>query len=141
MHNGKEMSPLNMLSSTVFASNTIHAYHKEYYVYGTFFSMLVLSSWCYHYIADRASYLFWIDQGVISLVVFYGFYLVFQKRIIQENAFFHIVIFVTISIVVILYYYGSSNSIFCSHPEFGQWYHCMVHFFGSLGHHAILCLV
>ena len=141
VHNGKDMSPLNILSSTVFASNTIHAYHKEDYLYGTLFSMLVFSSWCYHFIADRTSYFFWIDQAVITLVVSYGFYLAFQKKIRKENAFCHIVIFVTISIIVILYYYGYSYGVFCFHPEFGPWYHCMVHFFGSLSHHAILCLV
>ena len=138
----KEMCILNIVSSTVFASNAVHAYHKEEYIYGTIFSMLVLSSWCYHsYLADHTSYFYWIDQGVITLVVIYGFYLIFQKKIRKENVFCHIVIVATISIVVTLYYYGSSNGIFCHHPEFGTWYHSMVHCFGSVGHHAILCLV
>ena len=101
--------------------------------------------------------LFWafmIDKIVLYLVVISGWCLIYKKigNIItfdnkssmdnMYSAFCCLCIVVTFVLTLLLYYYGYVYNMFAfdSDVDVANKWHCMVHWFGSFGHHCILLL-
>ena len=133
------MSFVNIVSSTVYITNAIVAYCCNKIVYALIAFVLVITSWCYH--SDTSNiYTKNIDKTVVNIYILYGFYQICLKKVSIENMFSYLIIVISLSLSIFLYYYGSCTDSFCFHPEFGDWYHAIMHGISSLGHHGILNL-
>lgn len=131
---------LNVISSTVFATNALAAYWAQELRYSMVSGFLMLTSWCYHW-SDCNYLLSIIDKmAVYALIAYGGFQMWKRKFWARHNLFMTLVGMISANITFMLYVYGYYTKSFCFHPEFGYWYHALMHCFSSLGHHCILLL-
>jgi hypothetical protein len=133
------MTLINIISSTVFASNAVCAFLTKKKLICIVCGFLVLTSWFYHHSIENKLF-FYADQVAIYSVIATGVYLCLKKKKSKENSFCYIVIVLAGLIGGILYFYGKFTASFCHHPEFGSHYHALMHCFTSLAHHAALNL-
>jgi hypothetical protein len=133
------MSIINVISSTLYATNAIAAHAKKEMVYSLVSSVLLGTSWLFH--ATRNEYLGWIDKCAVYSFIAYGLYHLINKNCWRsDNRYLFLVCIITASISSYLYYYGYFTKTFCHDPEFGDYFHALLHGFSSLGHHANLLL-
>ena len=133
------MAFINIVSSTVYLTNAAVAYYYNNLVHMIIAFVLVLTSWCYHYDISNI-YSKNIDKIVVNSYVLYGFYQIYLKKFSMQNMFSYLVILIAFSLSIFLYYYGSCTESFCLHPEYGDWYHAIMHGISSVGQHGILNL-
>jgi hypothetical protein len=130
------MQPI--ISSFIFATNVITAYlYKQYYIYSILFTALTLTSFMYH--SNSNIYTNIIDKCAIGSIVLYGAYMLYNKfnmdKLIEV-----ILVFSCFFSINYLYIYGYYNKKYCYDPEWGNYYHGLLHFISSLGHHIIIFL-
>ena len=133
------MAFINIISSTLYITNTIVAYMYNELLYGIVSIILVLTSWWYHSNIENLNSKF-IDKIAVNSFISCGCYHIYKKNVCMDNLFCYFVIFIALFMTVFLYYYGYYTQSFCFDPEFGNWYHSLMHGFSCIGHHAILNL-
>lgn len=127
-----------IITSLLFATNTIHAFIAEKYLYAGFFAFLTLTSLVHHFCYTIYTNL--IDKIAIALVVCYGGYLMWQKR--DGSKFKLSICILTFLLCVLFYIYGYFTKTFCftDCQDTCTIWHSLLHASGSFGHHAILLL-
>lgn len=82
-----------------------------------------------------------LDKFFVFAIVFYGGYMLYHKTT-RYNLFFVLLIVMTFTSCVYLYYYGYYVNDYCYHPDkrIGDKYHILLHVIGSFGHHLITFL-
>jgi hypothetical protein len=130
------MEPI--ISSFIFTTNVITAYlYKQYYIYSLLFLILTITSFFYH--SNSNIYTNIIDKCAIGGIVFYGAYMLYNK--FNMNKLLEIIlIFACFFSILFLFFYGYYNKKYCYDPEWGNYYHGLLHFISSLGHHIIIFL-
>ena len=82
-----------------------------------------------------------IDKMAVYAFIAYGCIQTLKKKFwATHNLCATLVGVISSNIIAILYIYGYHTKSFCFHPEFGCWYHALMHCFSSLSHHCILLL-
>lgn len=139
-----EQKETNILifSSMIFITNSLAALYKKYYIYSLFFFLLTLTSLAHH--SHYTFYTNIIDKIAVSLVVFYGGYMLHNKYC-REDCFSKLLTGVVIMFflsTLYLYMYGYCIDNYCFHPEISSRknYHALMHILGSIGHHFIIFL-
>ena len=134
------MVVLNVISSTVFATNVLATYWAKEMNYSLISGVLLLTSCFYHW-SDSNYVLMVIDKMAVYALIAYGCFQTWKRRFwVTQNLCATIVGLISTKLIAILYVYGSYTESFCFHPEFGCWYHALMHCFSSLSHHCILLL-
>jgi hypothetical protein len=115
-------------------SNAAAALKKGKLVYAALLAALVGTSWMAHGVGHPV--LVELDKLAVHAVVAYGAYLV-GRRLVQGavDGFYLVAVLATFAATVALYHGG-----WCWESDYGEWYHALLHGFGSAGHHAILLL-
>jgi hypothetical protein len=126
------------LTSLSLATNAIHAFLKNYMVYGLAFVGLTITSVLLHisskdYNSIYVNTLFWIDQACIYLLFGIGLYYVLKVPLLYQLA-----AVLSIGICILYYNYGKLTNQFVWDKQFGPMYHRFMHVAGALGHHAIM---
>jgi hypothetical protein len=123
-----------LVSSLLFLTNAGSAWYTGYYLYGTLFCGLTMTSLLVHSNHAAKTY----DNFFIAGVVLYGSYLLCQKGAGNlEHACLVVLLFFS---VLVMYLYGRATSQFCFHPDRGNEYHSLLHCLSSFGHHLIVFL-
>jgi len=127
-----------IITSLLFATNTIHAFIAEKYVYAACFAFLTLTSLVHHFYYTIYTNL--IDKLAIGFVVCYGGYIMWEKRNSSKTLLGFGVI--TFLLCVLFYIYGYFTKTFCftDCEDTCTMWHSLLHASGSFGHHAILLL-
>ena len=132
---------INAISSLIFISNCGVAYSKKQFIFLAISFGLLVSSVIFH-LNDKNYCLFLIDKVMVYSIIVYGWYYVWLKRkTIAQNIELHIVGCFCAFTCFVMYTYGYYTKSLCYHPEFGYWYHSIMHGFSSLCHHCIQQLV
>ena len=118
-----------IFTSLIFLTNALHAFYKNYYIYGALFFFLTLTSVLVH--SYHTIYTNLLDKLFIISIVFYGAYLLTFRR---DN---FIPILITFFLTIFLYSYGYCTNQYCYGP-YGDHYHALLHFISSFGHHLII---
>ena len=123
-------------SSFIFITNIIAAIYFQYYLYACFFTMLTITSICYHTYSNIYTNI--IDKVSILSIVVYGSNLLYSKRNNNQNILILIIGMFFLSIF--LFYYGYITNQFCYNPNpwIGKKYHCLLHIISCVGHHMII---
>ena len=130
------MEPL--ISSLIFTTNIITAYlYRQYYIYSYLFAALTSTSLLFH--SNPNNYTNIIDKCAIVSVVTYGGFMLYNK-ITMDNLNTVILICSSFISVIVLFFYGYYNKKYCYDPDYGNHYHCLLHFISSVGHHFIIFL-
>ena len=130
------MQPI--ISSFIFATNIITAYlYKQYYIYSILFTSLTLTSFVYH--SNSNIYTNIIDKCAIGSIVLYGSHMLYNK-FNMDKLLEIILVFSCFFSILFLFFYGYYNKKYCYDPDWGNHYHCLLHFISSLGHHIIIFL-
>jgi hypothetical protein len=131
------MSHPLILSSLVFSTNMIMAQFKDEPTYSFLFGLLTVSSLFFYVtpslytnVADKVA--------VLLFVVCYGAYQLYLKG--DHSICYVAMIVFSFLACVGLFFYGYFTQQYCYDPELGVWYHVLLHFISSMGHHAILFL-
>jgi hypothetical protein len=134
------MSNPLILSSLVFYTNLIMAQFKGEMIYSLLFGLLTISSLFFHTFQTLFTNL--VDKVAILSVVCYGTYALYLKSVCCTDEDYVYIAMVVISFFscIGLYFYGYLTQQYCYDPELGDWYHALLHFISSLGHHVILFL-
>ena len=123
------------LSSTFFLTNIAHLYTKNdaYYFYS--FLLLFTTSIVYH--QSKNAWMGIVDRLCVLNIVIYGGCSLFLRSKFDIYSVFVITMFMG---VIWLYIYGfiTSQYVFDSNGDFGDYYHMVIHAFSSIGHHAII---
>ena len=126
-----------LFSSCIFITNVISAYIKEDYIYASAFFLLILTSVIYH--SNSNIYTNILDKIPILSIVLYGLYTVQYKSVAGvDNNIALIFIISTFFSTIYLYGYGYYIDDYCFHPEYGNYYHALIHIISSMGHHVII---
>ena len=134
------MVVLNVISSTVFATNALAAYWARELRYSLISGFLMFTSLCYHW-SDSNYMLMLIDKLAVYALIAYGCFQMWKRQFwARRNLYTTLVGMISANITGMLYVYGYYTKSFCFHPEFGYWYHALMHCFSSLSHHCILLL-
>ena len=139
--NKQKQTNILTFSSMVFITNSLAALYKKYYIYSLFFFLLTLTSLSYH--TNYTPYTKIIDRIALSLVVFYGGYMLYNKYCTEGcNRLLAGVIILFFLSNVYLYMYGYCIGNYCFHPELcvANNYHSLMHILASIGHHFIIFL-
>ena len=132
---------LTVISSTVFGTNALAAYWAQDLRHSMVSGFLMVSSMCHHYNSCNNYVLTQIDKIALYAYIAYGLFQMWKKQFwAMRNLFMSIVGIISAGITWTLYVYGYYTQSFCFHPEFGYWYHALMHGFSSLSHHCILLL-
>ena len=133
------MGIVNVASSTLFLTNAAAALKRQKLVYGALLVALVGTSWMAHGVGHPVMVA--LDKLVVHAVVAYGAYLV-GRRLVEGavDGFYLFAVVATFAATVLLYHFGEEKGGLCFDPDSGEWYHALLHGFGSVGHHAILLL-
>ena len=131
---------MNVISSCVFFTNLIVVLVKKEKIHAILCSALLVTSFLFHSY-DRNIILMRIDETVVGMAVLYATYCVLRKKIwSKKNIVAFLVWVISASIGTLMFVYGYYTESFCYHPDFGNWYHALVHGFGSLAHHCTLLI-
>jgi hypothetical protein len=127
-------------SSFIFLTNVILNIYFCNYLYAILFINLTIASLFRHSKTTVLTYLF--DRASIILVVLYGGYIFYKKIINIKKSieyFYAFIILITFLSTIFLYHYGYHYNNFCFSIEedVSQFYHVMMHFLSSIGHHLI----
>ena len=126
-----------VFSSCIFITNVISAYIKGDYIYATTFCALIATSVIYH--SNSNIYTNILDKIPILTIVLYGLYTLQYKTIAGfDNNIALFVIIATFFLTIYLYGYGYCINDYCFHPEYGNYYHALIHIISSIGHHVII---
>jgi len=133
-------------SSYLFATNTLAALYVHDYVYAFLFGMLTITSIIHHMIQN--TYTSIIDRVAVYSVMFYGGYVFYSHIINNSNSMNiidlikYILIVATFLSVVYLYGIGYFTEKFSFDPnnDVAEISHCLLHAYGSIGHHIIIAL-
>jgi hypothetical protein len=134
------MVVLNVISSAVFATNVMAAYWKNDLRYSLMTGFLMTTSVFHHWL-DSNYMLMVIDKMAVYAIIVYACMQTLKKKMwAMHNLCATLVGIISTNIIAILYFYGSYTQSFCFHPDFGCWYHGLMHCFSSLSHHCVLLL-
>jgi hypothetical protein len=133
-------------SSYLFATNTLAALYVQDYIYALLFCMLTITSIIHHMIQHKYTGI--IDRVAVYSVMIYGGY-IFYNHIM--NNFDHINIFQLIKYILIIstflsvvYLYSigyvTERFSFDTNKDVAEISHCLLHLYGSIGHHFIIGL-
>ena len=134
------MALVNVISSFVFFTNLVAALVKKEKIHAILCIMLLITSFLFH-TSDRNIVLMRIDETVVGMVVLYATFCFLRKKIwSKRNLVAFLVWIISFSLGTFMFFYGYYTESFCYHPDFGNWYHALVHGFGSLAHHCTLLI-
>ena len=133
-------------SSYLFATNTLAALYIHDFVYAFLFCMLTITSIIHHMLQN--TYTSIIDRFAVYSVMFYGgyiFYTHLMNNFDSIDIFLiikYILIVATFLSVVYLYVIGYFTEKFSFDPnnDVSEISHCLLHAYGSIGHHIIIGL-
>jgi prepilin signal peptidase PulO-like enzyme (type II secretory pathway) len=103
--------------------------------------ILTITSLIHHSNTTKLTYI--IDKIGIIFVVLYGAYFFYNKCLnIQKpiEYFYALIIVITFLSTIFLYYYGFQCKHYCFSLDdnVAQFYHVLMHFVSSVGHHLII---
>lgn len=80
-----------------------------------------------------------IDKCSILAVVFYGAYMLYNKRS-KERMWLLVLSILSFFATLFLFFYGYTTNQYCYHPDntIGDKYHGLLHIISSFGHHCIM---
>lgn len=124
-------------TALIFITNIITAFYKKYYLYALLFIILVISSVMFH--SNNNIYTNAIDKCSILAVVFYGAYMLYNKRS-KERMWLLVLSILSFFATLFLFFYGYTTNQYCYHPDntIGDKYHGLLHIISSFGHHCIM---
>ena len=133
-------------SSYLFATNTLAALYMGNYVYALLFCILTITSIIHHSIQN--TYTSIIDKVAVYSVMFYGGYVFYHHIKNNFNSLNvyklikYILIISTFLAVVYLYVVGylTKRFSFDTNKNRAEISHCVLHAYGSIGHHIIIGL-
>jgi small-conductance mechanosensitive channel len=135
-----------IFSSFIFVINIIVAYYYKYYIYGSLFVALFISSILFHSNPQNI-YTNIIDRIIILAIFMYGGYIFVTKqkqKQIQKNNNIQIQIAIILSFLttIYLYYYGYLYNKYCydTNIQIANIYHSLLHVIGSIGHILIIIM-
>ena len=134
--------PNTFYSSLVLLTNVAHNLFYENYFYAAAFMFLTITSLFYHsHMTSKLIYV--IDKIAIIIVVLHGSYFFYIKCIDIQNPidyFYATIIVITFLSTLFLYYYGFQCTHYCFSldDDVAQFYHVLMHFVSSIGHHLII---
>lgn len=116
----------NVITSTLFISNTIHLYAKKDNVYMYSFALLYGSSVLYHGTYNKIAYI--LDKIMVYNIIYQGGY-----RALVTNDYNSLTLGTVSCLMMTLYsYYFKLNKINSIRN------HSYIHLFSSIGHHMII---
>ena len=134
------MVVVNGLSSCLFFTNLVAVMLKKEKIQTILCILLLTTSFLFH-CSDRNNILMRIDEMVVGAAIAYVIHGALKKKVwVERNLVSTLVCIISASIGTLLFFYGYSTESFCYHPEFGNYYHALMHGFGSLSHHCILLI-
>jgi hypothetical protein len=121
-------------SSFIFITNIITTLYFNYYLYASWFTLLTITSVCYH--MYRNIYTKIIDKFAILSIILYGGNLLYTKKN-NRNIYLVIILFM---LSIYIYGYGYITQQYCYHPNvsIGNKYHCLLHIISCIAHHLII---
>ena len=133
-------------SSYLFATNTLAALYMHNYIYALLFCMLTITSIIHHTIQNKYTSI--IDRIAVYSVMFYGGYVFYHNIMNNFNTIDiftlikYILIISTFLVVVYLYLVGylTEKFSFDINKDRAELSHCLLHAYGSIGHHIIIGL-
>jgi len=133
--------PNTFYSSLIFLTNVAHNLFYENYLYAAAFMFLTITSLFHHANTTKLSYFF--DKIACIMIVLYGGYFFYKKCLnIQKpiEYFYAVIIVFTFLSTMFLYYYGFQCTHYCFSldNDVAQFYHVLMHFVSSIGHHLII---
>jgi len=131
------MSNRLLISSLFFITNMIMTFFKEKWIYSFLFGCLSITSLVFHSFPTLYTNL--ADKVIILAVVCYGAYELHVKSVSENYGYVYAIVISFMSCIG-LFFYGYFTQQYCYDPELGEWYHILLHFISSLGHHAITFL-
>ena len=134
---------INVYSSFLFLTNCLLAIYLGYYIYGSIFFILFLTSIYFH--SQKTLLTNIIDKIAIFLVVIYGAWLLYVKYQNINTFFQYNMLFISIATfisVLVLFTYGYYTNKYCFEcdEKIGEYYHFILHCLSSIGHHCILLI-
>lgn len=126
-----------VLSSLVFSTNMIMAQFKGETIYSFLFGLLTVSSLFFYVFPSLYTNV--ADKIAVLCVVCYGAYQLFLKSSSENQPYVAMIVFSFLACLG-LFFYGYFTQQYCYDPDLGEWYHVLLHFISSVGHHAILFL-
>ena len=131
---------VNVISTCLFFTNLLAVLVKKEKIHTILCSALLITSFLFHS-SNRNIILMRIDETVVGMALVYATYCVLRKNIWSEkNLVATLVWIISATIGIIIFVYGYFTDSFCYHPEFGNWYHALMHGFGSLAHHCTILI-
>jgi hypothetical protein len=131
-------------SSLIFITNVITALMCKNYIYSYLFLFLTTTSVVYHSTKEENNeritlYTNILDKIGIALVVLYGAYTLYNKRI---DWFTQSIIIILFLVTIFLYIYGYYTNQYCFHTQkcTGEKYHSLLHYISSFAHHLIIIM-
>lgn len=132
-----------ILSSFIFIMNIIVACYYKYYIYGSLFVALFISSILFHSNPQNI-YTNIIDKIVILAIFIYGGYIFVTKQTKNKTNNIQIKIAIIFSFLttIYLYYYGYLYNKYCydNNRQIANIYHSLLHIIGSIGHIFIIIM-
>jgi len=128
-------------SSFIFIMNILISYCYDNYLYSILFLGLLVSSLCYH--SKPTIYTYLIDKVNISLITFYGGWLLLKKYSQINNKKRLLLLLAIVSTFIVtnyFYFYGYFTKTFCfyKNKEIANLYHSIMHIVASMGHILIV---
>lgn len=134
------MVSVNVVSSSLFFTNLVAVLVKKEKVQTIICILLLVTSFLFHS-SNRNIVMMRIDETVVGIAVLCATYPLLKKEIwAEKNLVATLVWIISAAIGSLLFFYGYLTESFCYHPEFGPWYHALIHGFGSLAHHCTLLI-
>lgn len=130
---------LLFFSSFIFLTNVVANYVKTYYVYSALFVFLIVTSLIFH--SNNNIYTNILDKIAIFCIFIYGSYVLYNN-LNMDKLYQIILIILTFISCIFLFFYGFCCNQYCYNSDkvISDYYHCMLHFIGSFGHHLITFL-
>ena len=125
-------------TSLIFITNSLVALYKEEYIYSILFYLLTITSLLQHSIGNLHTNI--LDKIIIGMVVSYGGYKLYCKMDNSHTLTLFIIITFLFCIYVYCYGYLTTKYCFDKNPTIQSTSHSLLHFVGSVGHHAIILL-
>jgi hypothetical protein len=133
--------PNTFYSSLIFLTNVAHNLFYENYFYASAFMFLTITSLFHH--ANTTNLTYFFDKIACIIVVLYGGYFFYKKCLNIKKpiqVFYAVIIVFTFLSTMFLYYYGFQCTHYCFSldDDVAQFYHVLMHFVSSIGHHLII---
>lgn len=143
----RNSTPMLVISSLIFITNSLTAYYCGYYLYSALFLFLTITSVIVH--SDNNYCTNIIDKFAVAFIVLYGGYMLFNKFVgymlrikgfeKREIIYFSVSI-IAFLICVYFYVYGFITGQYCFCPDVDKQnlYHSIIHMISSFGHHLVI---